>query len=80
MTELTKYVCDLCGAVQELNTSPQGMITNYVKFTGMISNLDNALRIQSLCPSCAVSVGTWIKSNWTKTDGGGKENRVSTLR
>jgi hypothetical protein len=82
MTELTKYICDMCGAEQELNTSPQRMETNYVRFIGMIANLDRDLSIQALCPRCAGEVGQFIKeyrkilpTNLDKT-----ENRVSTMR
>ena len=61
----------MCKAEQELNTSPQRMETNYVRFIGMVSNLDKDLGIQALCPHCAKKVGTFIKN-------ARKENKVST--
>lgn len=75
MTEVTTYLCDMCNAPQSLNTSPQRMETNYVRFTGMIYHLDKDLSIQALCPKCAGIVGEFIKRNWVKT-----ENRVPTNR
>lgn len=84
MTELTKYICDLCGAEQELNTSPQRMETNYVRFIGMISNLARDLSIQSLCPDCARTVGEFIKmerkSMQSTSSNVEMENKVSTNR
>jgi hypothetical protein len=53
----------MCGTEQELNTSPQRMETNYVRFTGMIYQLDKGLSIQALCPKCAGVVGEFIKKN-----------------
>ena len=75
MTERTNYICDMCGFEQELNTSPQRMETNYVRFTGMISHLSKDLSIQALCPNCAVTVGDFIKSHKIKP-----ENRIPTNR
>lgn len=53
----------MCGTEQELNTSPKRMETNYVRFTGMIYQLDQGLSIQALCPKCAAVVGEFIKKN-----------------
>ena len=53
----------MCGAEQTLNTSPERMETNYVRFIGMIANLDKGLSIQALCPKCASIVGNFIKIN-----------------
>lgn len=75
MTELTKYICDMCNKTQELNTSPQRMETNYVRFTGMVYQLDKELRIQALCPGCAGIVGEFIKRNWVKTENIDPTNR-----
>lgn len=82
MTELTKYVCDLCGAEQELNTQPQRMETNYIRFVGMIANLSRDLSIQALCPKCAGAVGDFIKRNRSSTTNADNKtvNRVSTIR
>jgi hypothetical protein len=75
----------MCGAEQELNTSPQRMETNYVRFIGMVANLDKGLRVQALCPQCAIDVGEFILKNRRlishRTEGDKKtENRVSTMR
>lgn len=73
----------MCGAVQELNTSPMRMETNYVRFTGMIYNMDKEkISIQALCPQCAPIVGDFIKQNRKNInpDGYKTENRVSTMR
>jgi hypothetical protein len=72
----------MCGAEQELNTSPQRMETNYVRFTGMIYQLDKGLRIESLCPKCAKIVGQFIIAHREKMNTTNKktENRVSTMR
>jgi hypothetical protein len=74
----------MCGAEQELNTSPQRMETNYVRFIGMVANLDKGLRVQALCPNCAIDVGEFIMKNRRLVShriGGKKtENRVSTMR
>ena len=78
MTEVTAYICDMCGSGQQLNTSPQRMETNYVRFIGMVSNLSKDLSIQALCPKCAGIVGNFIKENGTKDKK--TENRVSTIR
>jgi hypothetical protein len=53
----------MCLSDQELNTSPKRMETNYVRFTGMIYQLDKGLSIQALCPKCAGIVGEFIKKN-----------------
>ena len=65
----------MCKETQGLNTSPQRMETNYVRFIGQISNLDKDLGIQALCPNCTGKVGEFIKSHWVKT-----ENRIPTNR
>jgi hypothetical protein len=72
----------MCGLEHELNTSPQKMETNYVRFIGMISYLDKDLSIQALCPECAGFVGRYIRtySNRPKDNNNKKENRVSTIR
>jgi len=73
----------MCMAVQELNTSPQRMETNYVRFIGMIANLTKDLSIQALCPNCAADVGEFIMKNRrlvSHRTGGKTENRVSTIR
>lgn len=83
MTELTFYICDMCGASQELNTSPQRMETNYVRFIGMVANLDRNLSIQALCPKCAGEVGKFINSKRMEQKNlkpDKMENRVSTIR
>jgi hypothetical protein len=82
MTEITRYLCDMCKGVQELNTSPDRMETNYVRFIGMISNLSKDLSIQALCPICAPIVGEFIKSkrNDINPTANKTENRVSTIR
>jgi hypothetical protein len=85
LTEITAYICDMCGSGQQLNTQPKRMETNFVRFTGMVANLDRSLSIQALCPKCAGIVGQFIKENKTKKDSYynteiEKENRVSTIR
>ena len=88
MTELTKYICDMCGAIQELNTSPQRQETTYVKFDGMVYQLDTDLSIQTLCPKCAGIVGQFIRDEGkrirkeltTPSNPDEKENRVPTTR
>jgi hypothetical protein len=88
MTELTKYTCDMCGLEQQIDTTiPDKYQTNYVRFIGMISNLDKGLRVQALCPQCAIDVGEFIMKNRRliisrkDTSNNNKtENRVSTIR
>jgi hypothetical protein len=82
LTEHTLYICDMCGAEQELNTSPQRMETNYVRFIGMVANLSKDLSVQALCPNCAVDVGEFITKNRRLISHRTKktENRVSTIR
>lgn len=73
----------MCGAEQELKTEPKPMYTNYVRFTGMIYQLDPDLSIQALCPECAPIVGEFIKkekrSRFNDVEKK-EENRVSTNR
>ena len=59
----------MCAKIQELNTSPERMETNYVRFIGMIANLDKKLSIQALCPHCAKKVGAFIINERKKDSG-----------
>jgi Fe2+ or Zn2+ uptake regulation protein len=60
MTEITKYICDMCGAVQELNISERWE-TNYLTIRSGAYHLSKKdPMIYSLCPSCANSVGKYI--------------------
>ena len=73
----------MCLSDQELNTSPQRMETNYVRFTGHIYHFDKDLAIQALCPKCAGKVGEFIR-NERKPKGKSNleelESRVPTTR
>jgi hypothetical protein len=83
MTELTQYICDMCGSTLDIDsTIPDKYQTNFVRFIGPISNLDKGLRVQALCPQCADLVGQFILENRrNKINNNNKtENRVSTIR
>lgn len=61
MTEITRYICDMCGKESAINTAPDRTESNYVRFVGMIYHLDKDLAIQALCPNCAKVVGNFIR-------------------
>jgi hypothetical protein len=52
----------MCKAEQKLDTTFEYKLqTNYVRFIGMVYQLDKDLSIQALCPKCAGIVGNFIK-------------------
>ncbi len=70
----------MCGTEQELNTSPQRMETNYVRFIGMVSYLSRDLSIQALCPICATVVGEFIKKNRIQPTSSERGNKYPTIQ
>lgn len=65
MTEITKYVCDMCGAVQALNTSPQRLLSNYFRIVRESMPI-NENTPDALCPQCAAQVFDYIKMERNK--------------
>ena len=58
MNETTEIVCDMCGEVQKLPTSPKKWLSNYYR----ISTPD------ALCPKCGPTIFNAIKQRRREID------------
>ena len=66
MTEITKYICDMCGKVQEANTGHGRQFSDYYRiFRDGMPITDETP--QALCPDCGPIVFIFIKSKSKNT-------------
>ena len=67
MTETTEIVCDMCGEVQKLPTSPKKWLSNYYRISreGLPITEDTP---DALCPKCGPTIFNAIKQRRREID------------